>query len=203
MTALIVRWNIVLVVRFRLKGGKCSRFSGACGEGLQYRFSAHRGSQGNARSQQGKAAPDCWYCRKKGHTESECWKKRADLNKAGSSRGYADRCQRSHYAEGSRRVGTGPAFVMEHKANSMAMNTLRLNEVWYMDSGASNHITNHQKWFSNLEKSEQLGVVETSDDTSHPIEPVGDVPLRHVDYKGRLRTILHVPTVTKNLVLVG
>ena len=45
-------------------------------------------------------------------------------------------------------------------------------------------MTSHEEWFSNLEKSEQLGVVETRDDTSHPIEHVGEVPLNHVGQNG-------------------
>ena len=43
---------------------------------------------------------------------------------------------------------------MKHKANSMATNILKPNEVWYVDSEASNHMTNHDEWFSCLEKPE-------------------------------------------------
>ena len=58
---------------------------------------------------------------------------------------------------------------MKYKANSMAVSTSKPKEVWYVDSGASNHMTNHKEWFSTLEKSEQPGVVETGDDTPHPM----------------------------------
>ena len=92
---------------------------------------------------------------------------------------------------------------MKHKANSMAVNTLKPNEVWYVDSGTSNHMTSHKEWFSYLEKPEKQGVVETGDDTLHTIEHVGEVPLKHVGQKGKLMNVLHVPTITKNLVLVG
>ena len=146
---------------------------------------------------------DCWYCGRKGHRESECWKRRADSDKAGSSRGDVDRRQRSHNVEVSGRAEMGPTFVMRHKTNIVAVNTSRSNEVWYVDSGASNHMTNHKEWFSTLEKSKQTGVVETSDDTPHPIEHIGDVPLSHVGQKGIMRNVLHVPTITKNLVSVG
>ena len=46
-------------------------------------------------------------------------------------------------------------------------------------------------------------MVATKDDTPHPIKNVGEVPLSHVRQKGKLMNILHVPTITKNLVLVG
>ena len=57
-----------------------------------------------------------------------------------------------------------------------------------MDSKASNYMTNHKECFSYLEKSEQLGVVETEDDTPHPIEHIRDIPLSHVDQNGIMRT---------------
>ena len=64
-------------------------------------------------------------------------------------------------------------------------------------------MTNHQEWSSTLEKPQQSGVIETSDDTAHLIEHLGDVPLSHVGQKGIMRNVLHVPTITKNLVSVG
>ena len=54
-------------------------------------------------------------------------------DKDGSSRGDADRRQRSHYAEGSKgaRNGKGPTFVMKHKENSMKASTSKPNEEWF------------------------------------------------------------------------
>ena len=92
---------------------------------------------------------------------------------------------------------------MKDRANSMAVNTLKRNEVWYVDSRALNHMTSHEEWFSHLEKSKQSGVVKTGDDTLHLIKHVGDVPLSQDRHKGRLMNVLHVPTVIKNLVFVG
>ena len=83
----------------------------------------------------------------------------------------------------------------------MKQTTPRSDEVWYVDSGASNHMTSHKEWFSYLEKPIQPGVVATGDDTLHPIANVGEVPLSHVGQKGKLMNVLHVPTITKNLVL--
>ena len=49
----------------------------------------------------------------------------------------------------------------------------------------------------------QPRVVATGDDTPHLIKNVGEVPLSHVGQKGKLMNVLHVPTITKNLVSVG
>ena len=92
---------------------------------------------------------------------------------------------------------------MKHKANRMGVSDSKSEEVWYVDSGASNHMTNHKEWFSVLEKLKKLMVVETKDDTPHPIEHIRDVPLSHVGQNGIMRNILHVPTITKNLVSVS
>ena len=43
----------------------------------------------------------------------------------------------------------------------MGVGTSKPKEVWYVDSSASNHMTNYEERFSNLEKLEQPGVVET------------------------------------------
>ena len=63
-------------------------------------------------------------------------------------------------------------------------------------------LMSHEVWFSHLEKPEQLRVVEIGNETSHPIEHVCDVPLSHVNQRGRLMNVLHVSTITKNLVPV-
>ena len=92
---------------------------------------------------------------------------------------------------------------MKDKANWMKASTLKLNEVPYINSGASNHMTSHEDWLSYLEKPEQSGVIENGDDTAHTIEHVGKAPLNHVRQKGKLTNVVHVPTITKNLVSVG
>ena len=91
---------------------------------------------------------------------------------------------------------------MKHMANSMKRTTSQLDEVWDVKFGASNHMKSHEKWFSYLEKPEKPGVVETRDDTSHPIEHVREVPFSHVRQKGKLMNELHILTITKNLVSV-
>jgi len=42
--------------------------------------------------------------------------------------------------------GDEQLFAMQHMANSM-IGSVSYNNVWYVDSGASNHMTSHGKWF--------------------------------------------------------
>ena len=92
---------------------------------------------------------------------------------------------------------------MKHKVDSMKASTSKPDDVWYVDSRASNHMKSHEEWFSYLEKSEQPGVFETGDDTPHSMKHVGEVLPNHVKQKGKLMNVLHVPIITKNLVSVG
>ena len=81
----------------------------------------------------------------------------------------------------------------------MAVNTSRSNEVWYVDFDASNHMKNHEEWFLTLEKSM---VVETSDNTLDPIKHIEDFLLSHVSQRRTMRNVLHVLTISKNLVSI-
>ena len=55
---------------------------------------------------------------------------------------------------------------MKHMTNLMKKTTSQSDEVWYVDSRTSNHMTSHEEWFSYLDKLEQPGVVETRDDSN-------------------------------------
>jgi hypothetical protein len=78
------------------------------------------------------------------------------------------------------------------------------NNVWYVDFGASNHMTSHREWFRDRKDLKTLGFVETDDDTTHPMTQIGKVPLSMQDGQTKyLKDVFHVPTITKKLVSVG
>ena len=77
-------------------------------------------------------------------------------------------------------------------------------DVWYVDLGASNHMTYYHNWFTKMKEPKNARYIETRDDMMHPIEHAGNVPLSMEDGKEKYMTdVLHVPTITKNLVSVG
>jgi hypothetical protein len=87
-------------------------------------------------------------------------------------------------------------------ANSM-IGGVSDNNVWYVDSGASNHRTSHGEWSRDTKELKTLRFVEIGDDTTHPITQIGKVPLSMQDGQTKyLKDVLHVPTIT-NQVLVG
>ena len=98
-------------------------------------------------------------------------------------------------------------FMMRHKAHLMlaqaSTSASASNNVWFVDSGASNHMTSHEDWFRELHAPERPGYVETGDDTTHPIQHIGNVPFGNNGHQTYLKNVLHVPTITKNLISVG
>ena len=96
-------------------------------------------------------------------------------------------------------------FVVQYVVNAVFENAAHCgDDIWYVDLGASNHMTSHGEWFKDMRNPEKPGYVETGDDTTHPIAHVGDVPLSMQDGKAKYLTdVLHVPKITKNLVSVG
>lgn len=88
---------------------------------------------------------------------------------------------------------------MQHVLNSIFDHVSKCgNDVWYVDLCASNHMTSHGEWFSDMHDPEKPRFVEIGDDTAHPIAHVGNVPLSMQDGKVKcLANVLHVP---KNLV---
>ena len=97
--------------------------------------------------------------------------------------------------------------MIRHREKFMSASTLtsasNLEDVWFVDSRASNHMTPHQEWFQDLRVPDRPGYVETGDDTTHPIWHVGNVPFGKEGEQTCIKNVLHVPTITKNLISVG
>jgi hypothetical protein len=70
--------------------------------------------------------------------------------------------------------GDEQLFVMQHMANSM-IRGVSDNNVWYVDFGASNHMTSHGELFTHTRELKTPGFVETGDDTTHPITQINEV----------------------------
>ncbi len=93
--------------------------------------------------------------------------------------------------------------MMQRMTNSMIGGVLD-NNVWYVDSRISNHMTSHGEWFRNAKDLKTPRFVEIGDDTTHPITQIGKVPLSMQDGQTKyLKDVPHVPTITKNLVFIG
>ena len=91
-----------------------------------------------------------------------------------------------------------------HHMMSATTHDASTRDVRYVDSRVSNHMTHHKNWFNELHAPEKPGYVKIGDNTLHTIERAGKVPLFMHDGKTKhMGDVLHVPTITKNLVSVG
>ena len=68
------------------------------------------------------------------------------------------------YAHNSDYKNRRRMFMMKHSAKSMSASTstsaLNPEDVLFVDSGASNHMTSHKEWFCELREPERPGYVE-------------------------------------------
>ena len=69
--------------------------------------------------------------------------------------------QQSNYASSS---GHGDdrnecLFMMQHMVNSMIENATDYENVWFVDSHASNHMTSHGEWFNDVKNLKKPGYV--------------------------------------------
>ncbi|KAH7431129.1 hypothetical protein KP509_08G031100 [Ceratopteris richardii] len=101
-----------------------------------------------------------------------------------------------------RDYGRDNMFAMEHVWNSMSKPGNDMN--WYIDLGCTNHMTSIGDWFESKEPLKSKEYVATSDDTLHLINDIGNVPLiQNNGVRNTLSDVLHVPSITKNLVFIG
>ena len=111
------------------------------------------------------------------------------------------------YAHNADYDDQGGMFIMRHNANSTSASTstsaLNPEDVWFVDSSASNHMTSNKEWFRELQGPEKLGYVEPREDTTHPLGHIGNIPFQEKGKQTYNKNVLHVPTITKNLVSVS
>jgi len=81
--------------------------------------------------------------------------------------------QRNYASTSNQGEGDEQLFVMQHMANSM-IGGVSDNNLWYVDFGASNHMTSHGEWFRDAKDLKTPRFVETGDDTTHPITQIGN-----------------------------
>ncbi len=115
--------------------------------------------------------------------------------------------QQNNYASSSKQIEDRyeHLFVVQHMLNTVAANvSTNADNVWYVDSKASNHMTYHGEQFRDVKNLKKPSYVETGDDITHPIAHIRNLPLAMQDGKIKyLFDVFHVPNITKNLVSVG
>eukprot|EP01018_Ginkgo_biloba_P039433 Gb_15074 [translate_table: standard] len=128
----------------------------------------------------------CRYCQCFGHYESECGKKKADLNKS-----------RANYIEDSFEHSEHYTFFTCDLAKEYH------KDVWFVDSGCSDHMTENHDLIVKLDES-MRSHVKFGDDKEVDVMGKGTLAMKTKQGETTyIHDILHVPKLQPNLLSVG
>jgi hypothetical protein len=137
----------------------------------------------------------CQICDERGHTAKDCRLRNDDTsNLLGEPRNSEDEdCKPT---SNQRRVGGSTLFFM--KSYERPQN----DNIWYVDSGATNHLTGQRKWFTNYKKLDvPINLVGINGFTKAVGK--GDIGVRLQGESIILHNVYHVPDAFVNLFSVG
>jgi len=86
------------------------------------------------------------------------------------------------------------AYVTENKAKQ--------EDVWFLDSGCSNHMTGNKKWFDKIDD-RFTHSVKLGNDTSMTVRGKGDIKLQVQGRTQVISNVLYIPELRTNLLSVG
>eukprot|EP00253_Pinus_taeda_P030066 PITA_30066 len=129
----------------------------------------------------------CFNCHKMVHYATNCPSKKS---KKGSS-------------EGSKGEALASQFYMDFTLIACMVSSM-MGCVWYLDSGASFHMTGDKNLFSALEEKDLKMCIEIGDDGRYSVSEVGTVAFqRDHETPLTLTNVMYVPGLKKNLVSVA
>ncbi|KAI3521063.1 hypothetical protein L1887_10522 [Cichorium endivia] len=126
----------------------------------------------------------CYYCQKDGHTMKYCRKRPADEKKGSSF------MHKEEDDEGD------TMFMM------LSTEEIPTNDIWYIDSGCSNHMTGNKNLFANLDTS-QRKEVQTGDDKKLNVCGNGEVVVKTKNGEKKIPNVYLVSVLKHNLLSVG
>ncbi|XP_024962791.1 uncharacterized protein LOC112502978 [Cynara cardunculus var. scolymus] len=126
----------------------------------------------------------CFYCDKLGHTIKFCRKRLAEENKTSNFMHKED----SHNDD--------TMFMM------LSIQEPNLRNLWYLESGCSNHMIGNRELFLNLEESEKKDV-KIGDDKKLSVHGSGDIAIKINDKDKKISNVFFVPGLKHNLLGVG
>lgn len=152
----------------------------------------HRGgrqNRGRGRGRSNNSRPVCQVCGKIGHSAAHCCF-RYDQNYMGAVPNNANQASGSVNSYGS------------HPAYTASANTVS-DQNWYMDSGATSHITNDPANIENVTSSYGKQNIEVGNGEKIHGDKVGFSTLHCKNLKLKMTDVLHTPHITKNLLSVS
>ena len=129
----------------------------------------------------------CFHCHQHGHYATNCLQKKKNKQAAGSAAGEA---LASH-------------FELDFSLIACLVSSV-MGSVWFLDSGASFHMTGDRYLFPDLDEKD-LGVhIEMGDDGRYSATGIGTISFQRESGKPFVfRDVMHVPGLKKNLISVA
>ncbi|GKE90248.1 retrovirus-related pol polyprotein from transposon TNT 1-94, partial [Tanacetum coccineum] len=140
---------------------------------------AFRGGRGRGRGRQtfNKAVVECYNCHKLGHFQYECpdWERKAN------------------YVEAEEEE---PLLLMAY------VEQVKTEEVWFLDSGCSNHMTGNKEWFLELDVSFRQNV-KLGNGNRMAVVGKGNVLLQVKGHTQVISDVFYIPELKNNLLSIG
>jgi len=135
--------------------------------------------RGRGRQQFNKALVECYHCHKLGHFQNECpdWERNA------------------HYAELDE---SEEILLMAHAEHDDERNA----ELWFLDSGCSNHMTGNKNWFTDIDEQYQQSV-KLGNNFKMAVVGRGNVRLHVNGIMQVITNVYYVPELKNNLISIG
>lgn len=171
------------------------------------RHSANRRSAAEGDQKIAKAGGNCHYCGQKGHWLRNCPELAAEVKRRRASRieqptvNLIDNFEIDEY-------DSYDSFPNDTADPDLTINFTEVNlacskdEEWFLDSGASRHVTGRKNLLSNLEGGNHSRISTAGGERLH-VAGQGSVDFPTTSGGIKLDEVLYVPGVTKNLISVG
>ncbi|KAG8482610.1 hypothetical protein CXB51_024194 [Gossypium anomalum] len=144
------------------------------------------------RSKSSNRGKTCNFCKKKGHTKSECYKLQNKIKREAANQ------------KGKQPENSGEADVVEDYSNGellvSSVNDSKVSEEWILNLGCTFHMSLNRDWFTTHEIVSE-GVVLMGNNASCKIAGVGTIKVKMFD--GVVRTlsdVRNVPELKRNLI---
>jgi hypothetical protein len=131
----------------------------------------------------------CWFCGKSGHLKKDCWKRQK-----------ASKDEPPKEMKESNATETGSGMTDEVLSISIGS---RHDQLWLLDSDASNHMCLHRHWFVTYQSIDD-GIIYMGNDISCKVVGIGSIQIKMFDGTVKILTdVRHVLELRKNLISLG
>ena len=133
----------------------------------------------------------CTYCKRNNHHWKECRKLKADNER---KKKYAQEKRQETTNKPGEKTYSG-AFT----ASALLSSSVNNNQLWIVDSGASNHMSPNKQQLSNYKEFEIPRQITLADGGETPAYGEGDLHFTSENFVGKLEAVLYVPKIAENL----